>query len=183
MSSLHRTTTVIVGVSAMVIVGVGLVLAFAPQSLFGTSSDSSSTVAQIYGSHLQRIESLNTTAVMQEYTNNATVTWKGVAGGYAGTYAPAQNISALYKSLLPHFSQLNITNIVDSVTVNGSCALVTGSFRISGLFPPSFSGCASGGNFDGTVNIEVELIRTGNAWLISSEIWDFVYPFSSGVCT
>lgn len=136
----------------------------------------------MFADHLYKIESLNASKVMTDYANNATVAWFGQTAGFGGVYHPAPNITRMYVAFFREFANLTITNETEQGAFAGSSASVNASFYIDGQVPATESGCGRADTYNGTVQAQVTLIPNANSWQILDETWDFVHPFTTGIC-
>jgi hypothetical protein len=131
--------------------------------------------------HLQKFESLNSSNVIADYADDATVTWTGIAL-LTGSYRGAPNIATFYTSLLLMFLNLTITNETTHTTFLRGDASVNASFYVHGYIPSRYSSCGRTTSFNGTVQAQLTLAPRADSWMILDETWFFVPPFSIGDC-
>jgi hypothetical protein len=155
-------------------------------TLTSTNSCASPQLEDCFISHLKSIESKNASLVGDYYGENAQLTWKGATMGLGGTYM-GKNVSILYGSLLPQFTDLNLTlKTYSELNVSESVPVVNATFYLDGHWNNSSSGCptVNSREIKGMITAQVSYSKSlaGPSWLISKEVWNFVYPFISGQC-
>ena len=140
-----------------------------------------------YFAHFHAIQSHNTTALAAEYEYNATLEFVGttpgeLGGNYSGEASIVNVLWAKTLSLSPEagFSSINLTNMSTDVlhppgdestnTVNATF-IIYGNVAASSVF--NHDGAFT--SFKGSVRLSISFVRLGNSWLISNEIWDWLY--------
>jgi hypothetical protein len=129
----------------------------------------SSDVLNVWLAHIAHLDSLNTTAAVQDYASNATMIWSGTTQGFGGTYNGAANIGLTLRTFLNNASNFQITvesfNATRPPSPNGTAAIeatleFSGSDHILG-------------NFNGGIVTTYLYIYQNGRWLISQEDWNF----------
>jgi len=165
--------------------------AYSPSRLQSSSSSSTASSSASSGSayeieldylaHLESIEAKNVSLIMEAYQNNATVKWEGATSGQGGDWKGFANVTALYNGALPSMNGLAISNMSETENSAANGAEVNGSLYAKWYILPAQPNCPSN-EFYGQVLTDVSYAYSSGRWLISTEIWNFQAPVSSGVC-
>ena len=97
-------------------------------------------VNESYGEYLSLLNTSNIELLPNEYTSNATITWRGIIPGLAGNYTGTLNIQELFGVFLtrdaPNFRVLNETHTIEpragvgsSTRLSTSAAMALGSVK------------------------------------------------------
>jgi hypothetical protein len=135
---------------------------------------STQDVLSTYSAHLQDIESQNASALIAEYENNAALNVKGcVIAGLGGVFTGTANISLWYQLVFRPggYGIENLTDISSTVLSNETNAIVNSTFNMQGS-APLYIHDTSSLQYSASVRLGVSYVYVGNAWLISSEIWN-----------
>jgi hypothetical protein len=166
---------ILVGVGAGLMLIVLLVLqSFVGSGLFSTKtvafppSQDYAEVAAAYSDHLSTFSSRNISAILDEFASNATVDWKGQAGGLEGNYTGAEAMENLLKDFPGHMVNLTLSEEGQPIVgVQGGHMVAGSTFGWSGY--TTIFGVVSG-----MVVAEDSYVHVGGAWLISEETWNYV---------
>lgn len=132
------------------------------------ASQYSKEVDASFARHLQNLESLNASQVMEDYLANSSVSFVGEPGQLGGTYIGVTNISLLMNDLLHGVVSLTITNttVQEKQNPQNTQATVNATFYLAENNDVVYS-------INATIQDFTTYSYTGGEWLISNETWVF----------
>lgn len=134
-------------------------------------------VNQTFVEHMFLLTSGDASAVVGQFSKNATVSWTGTSVGpdtsvpsLNGNYTGTDSILRLINgTIASRTSSFDVGNLTWSVSVTGGSAEVDSSFSFVGYNPATY------GHWNGTVSAQDSFVRASDgAWLISREAWNFL---------
>jgi len=129
---------------------------------------------QLYTTH---IDDRNVTAVVADYTSNATMIWEGNTYGLGGTYAGSGSIESIWQAFLGEYTQ-NVTTTISSLNAmalsNGTVAL-RANLSFQGYSP-------SVGSFNITTSGAYSYVFQSGDWKVAYELTNFLQATSQRSC-
>jgi outer membrane protein assembly factor BamB len=139
-------------------------------------------VGSAFHDHIQLVASRNVPALLEEYQQNATVTWTGDSAGFGGSYNGTTSIEFNFKTTLGDWFAPTF-----AVRTENQSIIATGdtSAQVDSEFV--FNGTSNiMGKYGGSIlSKDYYVYQDAAGWLISHEIWNFTgfdvqYPVISG---
>lgn len=132
-----------------------------------TTINASEEVSLAFANHMMLIPSMNVSALVRGYEDNATMAWTG-AIGFVGSDLNGANVAIAWNRLFqgPSDTDFLLGNETYHVAPVGSRYVVSSNFDFQ----------ASNyvlGKINGTVSGQDSYVNVGSRWLISNEIWNF----------
>jgi hypothetical protein len=140
-------------------------------STVSTVPDTYDQIASIYAGQLLLLDAKNASALVNRYEGNATIDWKGLAGGCEGNYTGSKSISQLLGGLLNNADYFLVSNETQKMGTEGNRWVVNSTFDVAGHGNGSKP---FAGNFEITIAAQDSYFHVGNTWLIASETWNFL---------
>jgi hypothetical protein len=127
----------------------------------------SSLLFKSWLSHIDKLESHNVTAVLEDYVPNATMTWSGTTHELGGRYAGINEMNLTFQAFFSHTAAIYF--VIQSFN---STSNTNGTAEIEAV--TSFFGSSrSIGPYNGTISMKDEYLYLHGKWMISQEMWNF----------
>lgn len=128
-------------------------------------------VADSY-SHVGRIFAGDIDDALNDYVPNATMVLEGDTQGFGGTYKGVTNINFTLQAFREAMKNVTLTIRSDNASIT---SFRTVSIGVDFAFTGYGAGLPLDGRFNGSVSAVYSYVYQNQSWLISRELWTFIY--------